>query len=308
MKVLITGVSSMLGRLVAGQLVEDGHSVLGIDRRGWSGAPAGVKMFNADIRKRPAEDVFRTERPDAAIHMATVTHVSAGPQERYRINLRGTRAIFDHCHKYGVQHAVFVGRHTFYGAAADVPVHHTEADPPLAVSTFPALADLVAADLFAGSALWRFPEMDTTVLRFCYTLGESGRGTLGSFIRGPRVPTVLGFDPLYQFIHEKDAARAICETLQHKLRGVFNVAGPQPVPLSLLIEATGRKNIHIPEPLYNLALGRFGLPNLPRGATAHIKYPIVVDDAAFRRETGFEYRFDEIETMHAFGDSLQARK
>ncbi|AWV89647.1 NAD-dependent epimerase/dehydratase family protein [Bradymonas sediminis] len=303
MKVLITGISSKLGRLVAGRLVAAGHQVLGVDRRGWPSAPEGVKMFHADIRKRPAEDVFRTERPDAAIHMATVTHVSAGPEERYRINLRGTRTVFDHCHTYGVKHAVFVGRHTFYGAASDAPNHHSEADPPLAVSTFPALADLVAADLFAGSALWRFPEMDTAVLRLCYTLGESGRGTLANYIRGPRVPTILGFDPLYQFIHEEDAARAICETLEHKLRGVYNVAGPQPVPLSLLIQATGRKSVMIPEPLFNLSVGRFGLPDLPRGATAHIKYPIVVDDHAFRKATGFETRFDEIETMHAYAQA-----
>jgi UDP-glucose 4-epimerase len=300
MKVLITGISGKLGRLVARRLVEDGHSVLGIDRRGWPQAPDGVKMFHSDIRKRPAEEVFRTERPDAVIHMATVTHVNAGPEERYRINLRGTRTVFDHCNEYGVEHAIFVGRHTFYGAAPDAPIHHGEADPPLAVSTFPALADLVAADLFAGSALWRFPQMSTTVLRLCYTLGESGRGTLANFICGPRVPTVLGFDPLYQFMHEHDAADAICLALDHKLRGVFNVAGPQPIPLSLLIEATGRTQVPIPEPVFGLALGKFGLPSLPSGATAHVKYPIVVDDHAFRRETGFTHRFDEIETMDAF--------
>ena len=31
----------------------------------------------------------------------------------------------------------------------------------------------VAADLFAGSALWRYPDMTTTVLRMCYTLGPA---------------------------------------------------------------------------------------------------------------------------------------
>ncbi|QDG49208.1 SDR family oxidoreductase [Persicimonas caeni] len=300
MKALITGISGKLGRLVAEKLIEEGHEVLGIDRRPWPDAPEGVKMFRADIRKRPAEDVFRTEQPDAVIHMATVTHFTAGAEERYRINLRGTRTVFDHCHAYGVEHAVFVGRHTFYGAAPDSPLYHTESEPPLAVSTFPELADLVAADLFAGSALWRYPDMDTTVLRLCYTLGPSQRGTLASYLKGPRVPTVLGFDPLYQFMHEQDAAEAICLSLDHKLRGVFNVAGPQPVPLSLLIDVTGRTQIPIPEPLYGRSLGKFGFPNLPKGSTNHIKYPIVIDDSAFRRETGFQQRFDEIQTMEAF--------
>ena len=300
MKVLVTGISGKIGRLVAEMLLEEGHDVLGIDRRPWPDAPDDVEVFTEDIRKRPAEDVFRTRRPEAVIHMATVSHVTADAEERYRINLHGTRAVFDHCHDYGVDRAIFVGRHTVYGAAPDAPLYYTEDEPPLAVSTFPELADLVAADLFAGSALWRYPEMDTSVLRVCYTLGPSRRGTLANFLNGPRVPTVIGFDPLFQFIHEQDAARAICLALDSDLRGVYNVAGPQPVPLSLLIEVTGRTNVPLPEFLYQQALGRFGLPDLPEGATAHVKYPVVVDDSAFRQKTGWQEKFDEIKTMESF--------
>lgn len=300
MKILITGISGKIGRLVTERLVEEGHQVLGIDRRPWPDPPEGVEIFTEDIRKRPAEDVFRTRQPDALIHMATVSHVTAGTEERYRINLRGTRTVFDHAHNYGVDHAIFVGRHTVYGAAPDAPLYFTEDEPPLAVSTFPELADLVAADLFAGSALWRYPEMDTCVLRVCYTLGPSRRGTLANFLAGPRVPTVLGFDPLYQFIHERDAARAIGLALESDLRGVYNVAGPQPVPLSNLIETTGRTNIPVPEFMYQDLLGRFGFPELPEGATPHVKYPVVVDDSAFREKTGMEPQFDEVKTMEAF--------
>ncbi|MFB6262436.1 MAG: NAD-dependent epimerase/dehydratase family protein [Bradymonadaceae bacterium] len=300
MKVLITGISGMLGRMVAENLVESGFDVLGIDRRPWPDAPDEVEVFRADIRKRPAEDVFRTRRPEAVVHMATVTHFSSGVEERYRINLRGTRAVFDHCHSYGVERAIFVGRHTVYGAASDAPLYCTEDEPPLAVSTFPELADLVAADLFAGSALWRYPELDTCVLRMCYTLGPSRRGTLANYLRGPNVPTVMGFDPLYQFMHERDAAAAIVTALEQRLRGVYNVAGPQPVPLSTLIEVCGRRAIPVPEPLFSSATGRFGLPDLPKGATSHIKYPVVVDDSAFRAETGMDHEYDEVRTMEAF--------
>jgi UDP-glucose 4-epimerase len=300
MKVVITGISGKLGRMVGQNLLEQGHTVLGIDRRPWPDAPEGIQMIQADIRKRPAEDVFRVEKPEVMVHMATVTHFTSGTEERYRINLRGTKTVFEHCHEHGVEHAIFVGRHTFYGAAPDSPLYHNESEPPLAVSTFPELADLVAADLFAGSALWRYTDMDTTVLRICYTLGPSQRGTLANFLRGPRVPTIMGFDPLYQFIHEQDAANAICEALDHRLRGVFNVAGPQPVPLSLLVDVTGRSNVPIPEPLYASILGKFGMPDLPKGSINHIKYPVVVDDSAFRNATGFENKFDEVQTMEAF--------
>ncbi len=300
MKVLITGIAGKIGRLVAQGLLHRGFQVIGIDRRKWPDADKGIEMHNVDIRKRAAEDVFRTRRPDAVIHMATVTHFTARTEERYRINLNGTRSVFEHCSAYGVKKAIFVGRHTCYGAAPDTPIYQTEAAPPMAVSTFPELADLVAADLFAASTLWRYPNVDTAVLRVCYTLGPSHHGTLAQYLKGPRVPTVLGFDPLYQFMHEHDVVKAIALALEHPLRGVFNVSGPQPVPLSVLIRVTGRTNIPIPEMLYPHVMGRFGFPSLPVGAISHIKYPVVVDSSEFQKATGFQEDFNEIQTMEAF--------
>ena len=300
MKVLVTGISGRLGRLVGAQLATLGHEVLGIDRRDWPGAPEGVRVFKADIRKRPAEDVFRTERPEAVVHMATVTHLMQRSADRFRINLHGTRAIVDYCDRYGVKQFVFLGRHTYYGAQPDSPLYHTEDEPPMGLHAFPELADLVAADLFAGSALWRLPKLNTAVLRFVYTLGAECQGTLASFLRGPRVPTVLGFDPLFHFMHERDAASAVVHALDSNLRGVFNVAGPQPVPLSVIIRETGRKAFPVPEAFMNATMGRFGLPKLPRGAVDHLKYSIVVDSSAFQAATGFAHGHSEEKTLSDF--------
>lgn len=304
MRVLIPGISGKLGRMVATRLLGEGHAVIGIDRRPWPEAPEGITLYDVDIRKRAAEEVFRKHRPHAVIHMATVSHLSVKTDERYRINLGGTQAVFAHCRDYGVEQAIFVGRHTYYGASADAPLYHTEDEPPMAVGSFPELSDLVAADLYATTALWRSPTLSTAVLRMTYTLGPSGHGTLASYLRGPRVPIVLGFDPLYQFMHERDSARAICLALSSSLRGVFNVAGPQPIPLSLLAMGTGRALAPIPEALFQAALGHFGLPSLAAGAAAHIKYPVVVDGSAFRAATGFTHELDEVETMRQFREAF----
>ena len=298
MKVLIVGVSSAIAKLLVEQLLLAGHVVEGIDRRGWEKAP--IEVHALDIRKRAAEDVFRKLRPEAVVHMGTVTSLVMPGEERYRINLGGTRAVFDHCREYGVGHCVFVGRHTYYGAASDSPLFHTEDEPPMALSTFPELADLVAADLYAGGALWRFPELDTTVLRLCYSLGASGHGTLGTFLKGSRIPTLLGFAPLFQFMHEYDAAAAIVRALERRLRGVYNVTGPPPIPLSIIVRETGRRSLPLPEFVFAAALGRFGLPKLPEGALSHIKYAVVADGSAFARETGFSARFDTTRAMNEF--------
>jgi UDP-glucose 4-epimerase len=306
MRVLIPGISGGVGRLLARRLHARGHEVAGIDVRPWSDRPDGIEIHALDIRKRAAEDVFRKFRPQVVVHLATVTSFVVRGTERYRINLGGTRAVFEHCHRYGVEHAIFVGRHTYYGAGPDAPLYHTEDEPPQELAHYPELADLVAADLFAATALWRYPEFTTTVLRVCYTLGPSGNGTLAMFLRGRVVPLVLGFDPLFQFIHEDDAAAAIVSTIEKRPRGIYNVAGPRALPLSVVAKETGRGVLPLPEPILRLLLGRAGLPRLPPGALAHIKFPIVVEDKPFRDATGFRPQFDENATLHAFAEAFPA--
>lgn len=297
MKIVIPGVAGGLARHVASRLLRQGHEVIGIDSRKFWDVPDGLELHAVDIRKRAAEDVFRTRKPDAVIHMATVTSLQVSGEERDRINLGGTRAVFDHCRTYGVKQVIFVGRHTFYGAAPDAPLYHMEEEPPLALASFPALADLVAADLYAATALWRDRAINTSVLRLCYTLGPSLSGTLGSFFKGRRVPMVLGYDPLFQFMHENDAVSAIELALQKKLNGVFNVAGPQPLPLSVMIRESNRTPVPLPEFVLSRMMGRFGLPSLPQGALTHLKYPIVIDGKRFKDATGFKPEHDEVDTL-----------
>ena len=44
--------------------------------------------------------------------MATVSALVANAEERYRINLGGTRAVFEHSAAHGVSQVLFIGRHT----------------------------------------------------------------------------------------------------------------------------------------------------------------------------------------------------
>ncbi len=308
MKILIAGISGAIARQLAVRLVAEGHQVTGLDTRPWTDAPKQITVHRVDLRKRAAADVFRRWRPDAVVHMATVSALAqVSDAERSRINLGGTRALFEHCLGHGVQQVVFVGRHTFYGASPDSALYHTEAEPPVELASYPELADLVAADLYASTALWRWPTLRTAVLRVCYTLGRGGQGTLATFLSRRRTPTILGFDPLFQFLEEEDVVEALWLTVKARLHGVFNVAGPQPLPLSLVIKETGRVRLPLPGALLRRVVGRAGLPTLAPGALNHLKYPVVVDASPFQEATGFKHRHDELAVLHAYRDSHPVR-
>jgi UDP-glucose 4-epimerase len=306
-KVLITGVAGGIAQKLAMELVTRGHQVVGIDVRPWRESPSAIEMHRTDLRKRAAEEVFRKTRPQAVVHMATVSQLVASSNERSRINLGGTQAVFDHCKNYGVEHCIFVGRHTYYGAAADTPLYHTETEPPQALGEYPELADLVAADLYAGSQLWQIPQLITSILRICYTLGPIGQGTLATFLKGRAVPMVMGFDPLFQFLHEDDVIAALILALEKRPRGIFNVAGPMPLPLSTLAAECKRPVLPMPEFILKAMLGRAGLPNLPVGALNHIKFPVVVDGESFRKTVGFQHKLDELQTVRTFAQAYPPR-
>jgi UDP-glucose 4-epimerase len=304
MRVLIPGISGGIARRLALRLRDSGHQVAGIDIRPWRDAPKDIEVHPVDVRKRAAEDVFRRWKPEAVVHMATVTAFTVQGGERGRINLDGTKAVFDHCAAHGVKQVLFVGRHTFYGAAPDSPLYHSEDEPPRALEAIPELADLVAADLYAATALWRLPDVTTAVLRLVYTLGTPGTGTLANLIRGKRVPMVLGYDPLFHVLQEEDVVTALQLALEKKVRGIFNVAGPSPIPLSVIIKGTGRTPVPLPSALLSVLMGRAGFPRLSVGATDHLRYPIVVDNKRFLEATGFQYTYDEGRILRAYADSL----
>lgn len=297
MKVLVAGCRGMTGRLLARALRDAGYDVCGMDRQEPLGVEPDVRVLKVDFRSTALADVFRAETPDVLVHLGLDAPLGLAGAERQRIHLAGTRALLDAVARYSVSTCVFVGQHLYYGAAADLPLYHRETDPPYGVETFPETADLIASDLMAASALWSVPQCRIAVLRFCHVLGTGTAGFLTQLTRGAKVPTVLGFDPLIQFLHPADIALAIHLAIAQGINGIYNVGAARPMPMSQLILGLGRSNVPIPEALYRVSVGRFGLPEIPASAIALLKYPIVVDDAAFRSRTGFMPKYDERATL-----------
>ena len=288
-KVLITGIAGGQGRLVARRLLER-DEVVGVDTAAWESCPQGIRMYHADLRKRRFDDVLREEKPSAVVHMGFIRHFRGADAERHDFNVRGTKRLLDLCVKYGVGKVVLVSSSYVYGAFAENPYRLDEEAPLSASRSYPEIRDLVEVDSLASAFLWKYPYIRTCVLRPVNVLGATVSSMAGRFLGRARVPTVLGFNPMMQFIHEEDVSEAVAVALEHSLQGVFNVEGGGEVPVHTAIRETGGKAVPIPEPLIRMAFNRLfraGLSSYPPGVLDYLKYPVTLSGRRFQQATQF---------------------
>ena len=300
-KVLITGIAGGQGRLLARRLMEN-FEVCGVDRVDWEGHPRGVRVHVVDVRKKKFEDVIRTEMPTAIVHMGFIRHFRDDSTERHDVNVRGTKQLLDHCVHNGVQTLVVVSSGYVYGAFPENPYFMDEDSPLSASRSYPEIRDLVEVDTLASAFLWRYPHIQTSVLRPVNVLGYYVHSMIGQYLRQARVPTVMGFDPMMQFIHEEDLSEAIARALEQRIQGVFNVTGPGEVPLHTAIAETGGSAWPIPEPILRPMFSRLfsmGLISYPPGALDYLKFPITLSGSRFVESTSFRPLFGLEETLRS---------
>jgi UDP-glucose 4-epimerase len=203
---------------------------------------------------------------------------------------------------HGVQKLVVLSSSYVYGAFPENPYFMDEDQPLSASRSYPEIRDLVEVDTLASAFLWRYPHIRTCVLRPVNVLGYYVHSMIAQYLRERMVPTVMGFDPMMQFVHEEDVGEAIALALEHGLQGVFNVVGPGEVPLHTAIRECGARALPLPEPIMRPAfarLFRYGLIPYPPGAIDYLKFPITLSGARFVEATRFRPLFGLQEIFHS---------
>ncbi len=298
-KLLITGIAGGQGRLLASR-VSDGYEVVGVDSGPWENHPRNLHVHVVDVLKKKFEDVLRQERPDAVVHLGLIRHFRSDPERRHQVNVVGTKRLLEFCVKYDVKQLVVLSSSYVYGALPENPYFLDEDAPLNSSRTYPEMRDLVEMDTLTTTHLWKYPHMATAVLRPVNTIGTHVRSSIVKYLKLGYVPTILGFNPMTQFMHEEDVSEAIALTLERKLRGVFNVPGPGEVPIKVAIQETGGTAVPLPEFAARTLFGRLfqlGLFHTPPGAIDYIKYPCTVSGRRFVQDTGFKPLFTLDETF-----------
>lgn len=304
-RILVTGIAGGLGRVVWRGLLERRNlEVVGLDRRNWLlERPERFRYYRADLRKRSAEDVFRSERPYAVVHLAFEDDQTVPRARRHETNVIATQQVLEWCARYGVRKVVTLSRAIVYGASPENPAKITE-DMPLKMGIrYEELHDLVEYDHICRSWMYEHPQIPMVLLRPVHVVGPNIRaGMLFRYLSMARCPVLAGFDPMLQIVHEEDLAEAIGCALRARARGIYNVAGPGAIPLSVLLRELRKPTLVLPHPLLYAADGllfRLGASKLPPASFDFIRYNCLVDGTKIERELKFRPRFSLPDTIAA---------
>ena len=108
-KVVITGISGRLGRIVARRLHHElDWQIVGLDRRPMLGRPKDIEHHQVDLRSKKARDVFRGGDVDALVHLGVMHDPRARPAELYSWNIAGTTKLLEYCQAYRVPKVVLL--------------------------------------------------------------------------------------------------------------------------------------------------------------------------------------------------------
>lgn len=289
--VLVTGAAGGLAQLFVEMLAGE-YNLVGIDTRPLrEGESFPGEFHQIDYTHRRMTEIFRQHQFHALVHLGRVRATqNMSRHARYNLNVLGTRNLLEHVRKHHVPNVIVVSTFHVYGAHRANHLYITEDEPLRASQTFPELADVVELDNYVNTFSIQFPEIRTVLLRPANIVGERIRNETSMLLRQKYCPTILGYDPLMQFVAESDFARALGLALKSKERGVYNVAGEGVIYWGQAVELAGAISFPAPFPVAHWILGgvvsRFGL-RFPRHLADYFRYPTVVTDAAFREKFGY---------------------
>jgi UDP-glucose 4-epimerase len=285
--VVVTGICGRLGRRLARHLHRR-RRVIGLDSRPFTDRPSDIEHHELDLRSSRAREVFRSG-VTALVHLGVAHDPRARPAEHHVWNVTALQRLLEHAEQCGVKKVVLLSSGNVYGPRPDNPQFLSEEAPLLGAGPFSEIRDLVELDMCGQSFLWKLPEVETVILRPAHILGTV-RNAPSNYLRLPVVPTLLGFDPMVQAVHQDDVVAGLLLALEPGKRGIYNLAGPPPVPLSRALELLGRATVPVPHALARVGverLFRWRITSFPAPELDFIRYVCMVDDSRARKDLGY---------------------
>ena len=261
MRLLITGISGFIGQAIVARLMRNNpfEQVHGIDLV----APrtmGPVRFLLADLTRVELGDLIATHGIDCVLHLAYASRagLAAAREER-----RVAGALMRAAHDTDLRRMVLASRDIVYAPSdravgEDAPLRAKDGQPP-AVAAKIAIEALAAS--FDGSTR-------IVTARCANVVGPSAGGNLQNILSMWRIPAPSGRDPLVQLLSVDDAAGAyLALCAADEVESTYNVAGLDPLPLSVIAGILQRRQLTLPSSLLRPLAGLLARTRtLPFGA------------------------------------------
>ncbi len=310
--VLVAGASRYLGtrfaRLISAEPTVS--RVIGIDVVPPAADIGSCEFVRADIRNPIIAKVMASESVDTVVHMNVIaTPTGAGGRVAMKeINVIGTMQLLAACQNApSVQRVVVKSTTAVYGASPSDPTSFTEDADARALPRSGWGKDSVEVEGYVRGFSRRRPDVAVSTLRLANIVGPGIRTPLTDYFSLPVLPTVFGFDPRLQLLHEDDALEAMRLATIGDGVGVVNVAADGVLLLSQAAGIVGRPTVHVPSQLTGVVwqlMRRTRVVDFSPEQVRFLTYGRVVDTTRMRQVLGLEPAFT---TRAAFEDFVEGR-
>ena len=298
LRVAVTGPTSEFGALLLPKLLAEPRigQLLTFGPRPVTGARLvhhRVDLTRWDVESE-LEAALSPAPVDVLYHLAFLQGRTRGAAFAHELEVIGTLHTLAAAVRSGVRHVVVPSTTVVYGARPGNPVLLGEDAPLHGCPGSRFVTDRVEVEGQLMSFRRDYPGVGLTVLRFAPVLGPTVDNPATRYFRRPLVPTLLGFDPLWQSIHEEDARELLLRVLEAPVSGTFNAVSEDVLPLSSLIRLAGTLPLPLPLPLARAALrglNSAGITATPGALLDYLHYSWVADGSRARTQLGFRPRF-----------------
>ncbi|MEC3996246.1 NAD-dependent epimerase/dehydratase family protein [Actinacidiphila sp. DG2A-62] len=311
--VLVTGVARQLagafvrrvqrepevGRVVAVDAVAPEHDL------------GEAEFVRADIRQPVIGKVLAQHAVDTVVHLdVSGTALGAGGRAQAKeTNVIGTMQLLGAIQKAPlVKRLVVKSTTSVYGSAPRDPAVFTETTPVKSVPSGGFAKDAVEVEGYVRGFARRRPDVAVAVLRFANILGPRGDTPLAEYFGLPVLPTVFGYDPRLQFVHEDDVESVLLTATLEARRGTlnsgtFNIAGDGVLLLSQTARRLGKPTVPVLLPAVTWVgrvLRTAGVTDFSSEQIRLLTHGRVVDTRQMRETLGFSPAYTTAEAFHDF--------
>jgi UDP-glucose 4-epimerase len=318
--VAVTGPTGEIGKAVVSALERsrDVGTILGMARRPFDPRELGWKKVvyrRGDVLDR--RKVTRlVEEADVVIHLAFMIMGSARASRR--VNLDGSRNVFEAAATAGVKRLVYASSVAAYGFHKDNPQPLTEDVPARGSSAHYYSAQKAEVEELLADALHSSPTK-AYILRPCIVAGPQAPLLIDSLpytqiserLPGPVLSLLEGVPILrpvlpdpgvpFQLVHHDDVASAVRAAVLGRGRpGIYNLAGSGEMTVAKMAQELGWYSIPVPELAIDAVaemVSRLGFLPAQAQWIAAFREPVIMSAAKARKELGWRPRHDALETL-----------